>query len=50
MIEFAGIKFRNPFVVASSPLTVKPFLLKQAYDCGAAAASTKLTLIKQPFY
>jgi len=50
MIEFAGIKFRNPFVVASSPLTVKPFLLKQAFDCGAAAASTKLTLIKQPFY
>ncbi len=50
MIEFAGIKFRNPFVVASSPLTAKPFLLKQAYDCGAAAASTKLTLIKQPFY
>ncbi len=50
MIEFAGIKFRNPFVVASSPLTAKPFLLKKAYDCGAAAASTKLTLIKQPFY
>lgn len=50
MIEFAGIQFRNPFVVASSPLTVKPFLLKNAYDAGAAAASTKLTLIKQPFY
>ncbi len=50
MIEFAGLRFRNPFVVASSPLTVKPFLLKQAYDCGAAAASTKLTLIKQSFY
>ncbi len=50
MIDFAGIRFRNPFVVASSPLTVKPFLLKRAYDCGAAAASTKLTLIKQSFY
>lgn len=50
MIEFAGIKFRNPFVVASSPLTAKPHLLKRAYDMGAAAASTKLTLIKQPFY
>ncbi len=50
MIEFAGIRFRNPFVVASSPLTVKPFLLQQAYDSGAAAASTKLTLIKQSFY
>jgi len=50
VIEFAGIKFRNPFVVSSSPLTVKPFLLKRAYDFGAAAASTKLTFIKQPFY
>jgi len=48
--EFAGLRFRNPFVVASSPLTVKPFLMKKAYDCGAAAASTKLTLIKQSFY
>jgi dihydropyrimidine dehydrogenase (NAD+) subunit PreA len=50
LIEFAGCKFRNPFVVASSPLTVKPFLMKKAYDCGAAAASTKLTLVKQSFY
>jgi dihydropyrimidine dehydrogenase (NAD+) subunit PreA len=50
VIDFAGVKFRNPFVVASSPLTVKPFLLKRAYDFGAAAASTKLTFIKQPFY
>lgn len=50
MIEFAGIQFRNPFVVASSPLTAKPHLLKRAWDNGAAAASTKLTLIKQPFY
>jgi dihydropyrimidine dehydrogenase (NAD+) subunit PreA len=49
VIEFAGIKFRNPFVVASSPLTVKPELLKKAEDYGAAAASTKLTFIKQPF-
>ena len=50
MIEFAGINFRNPFVVASSPLTAKAHLLKEAYEQGAAAASTKLTLIKQPFY
>jgi dihydropyrimidine dehydrogenase (NAD+) subunit PreA len=50
VIEFAGLRFRNPFVVASSPLTVKPFLMKKAYDHGAAAASTKLTLIKQSFY
>ncbi len=50
MIEYCGVKFRNPFVVASSPLTVKPFLMKQAWDNGAAAASTKMTLIKQRFY
>ena len=50
MIEYAGIRFRNPFIVASSPLTVKPFLLKKAWDFGAAGASTKLTLVKQRFY
>ena len=49
MIEFAGYKFENPFVVASSPLTVRPELLKKAEDYGAAAVSTKLTFIKQPF-
>lgn len=31
-------------------MTVKPFLLKKAWDNGAAAASTKLTLVKQRFY
>jgi dihydroorotate dehydrogenase subfamily 1 len=49
VIEYAGIEFKNPFVVASSPLTVKPELLKVAEDYGAAAVSTKLTFIKQPF-
>ncbi len=50
MIEYAGVKLRNPFVVASSPLTSKIEWLKQAEEHGAAAASTKLTFIKQPFY
>jgi dihydroorotate dehydrogenase subfamily 1 len=50
MIEFAGYTFKNPFVVASSPLTVKPELLKKAEEFGAAAVSTKLTFLKQPFY
>jgi dihydroorotate dehydrogenase/Pyruvate/2-oxoacid:ferredoxin oxidoreductase delta subunit len=50
MIEFAGLKLKNPFVVASSPLTAKVHLLKQAEEVGAAAASAKLTFIKQPFY
>ncbi|MBE3573672.1 MAG: hypothetical protein IMW95_12135 [Moorella humiferrea] len=49
-LEFAGVKFKNPFVVASSPLTSKIELLKKAEDHGAAAVSTKLTFIKQPFY
>lgn len=50
MLTFAGIKFKNPFVVASSPLTKNLDLLKRAEECGAAAVSTKLTFIKQPFY
>ncbi len=50
MIEFAGVKFKNPFVVASSPLTSNVEVLMAADRAGAAAASTKLTFIKQPFY
>ncbi len=50
MIEFAGVKFKNPFVVASSPLTSTIEVLEGADRAGAAAASTKLTFIKQPFY
>jgi dihydropyrimidine dehydrogenase (NAD+) subunit PreA len=50
MIDFAGVKFKNPFVVASSPLTSNLEVLKAADRAGAAAASTKLTFIKQPFY
>jgi dihydroorotate dehydrogenase subfamily 1 len=49
MIKFAGLNLRNPFVVASSPLTAKPQLLQKAEEFGAAAASVKLTFIKQPF-
>ena len=50
MIEFAGVKFKNPFVVASSPLTNKLEWLKAADEHGAAAVSTKLTFVQQPFY
>jgi dihydroorotate dehydrogenase subfamily 1 len=50
MIRFAGIEFKNPFVVASSPLTSNVAALQAADRAGAAAASTKLTFIKQPFY
>ncbi|SFP82512.1 4Fe-4S binding protein [Caldicoprobacter faecalis] len=50
MLEFAGIKFKNPVVIASSPLTSKIKWLIEAEKHGAAAVSTKLTFIKQPFY
>jgi dihydroorotate dehydrogenase subfamily 1 len=50
VIEFAGVKFKNPFVVASSPLTARLEVLQEADRAGAAAASTKLTFIKQPFH
>jgi dihydroorotate dehydrogenase len=42
VIEFAGIQFKNPFVVASSLLTVKPELLRRADEYGAAAVSVEL--------
>ena len=44
----SGIYYRSPVVVASSPLTDKPDLIKQAEENGAGAASVKLTLLKQP--
>jgi dihydroorotate dehydrogenase subfamily 1 len=50
VIEFAGVEFKNPFVVASSPLTATIDVLQAADQAGAAAASTKLTFIRQPFY
>lgn len=49
MVTYAGVQFKNPFVVASSPLTAKVDLLKRAEEAGAAGASTKLTLLRQPF-
>lgn len=50
MLEFAGLEFKNPYVVASSPLTARVKWLRAAADAGAAAVSTKLTFLKQPFY
>lgn len=48
-IEIGGVKFRNPIVIASSPLTATVYRLKKAEEAGAAAASTKLAFLKQPF-
>ncbi|MFH1084699.1 MAG: 4Fe-4S binding protein [Chloroflexota bacterium] len=50
MLTFAGLPFKNPYVVASSPLTARVKWLRAAAEAGAAAVSTKLTFIKQPFY
>ncbi len=49
MIDFAGIKFKNPFVIASGPITSKVELLKKAEKHGAIAASIKLTIDEQSF-
>jgi len=49
MIKYTGIEFKNPFIVASSPLTRSIYLLKEADEAGAAGVSIKLTFIKQPF-
>lgn len=48
-LELAGIDIKNPIVIASSPLTATVYRLKKAAEYGAAAASTKLAFIRQPF-
>ncbi|HOJ10430.1 MAG TPA: 4Fe-4S binding protein [Clostridiales bacterium] len=50
MINYCNVKFKNPMVIASSPLTSNIDRLIEAEKAGAAAVSTKLTFIKQPFY
>lgn len=50
MLEYAGVKFKNPLVIASSPLTSKIKWLIEADKRDVAAVSTKLTFIQQPFY
>lgn len=50
MIQYCGVEFKNPMVIASSPLTSGIGRLIEAEKAGAAAVSTKLTFIKQPFY
>ena len=48
-VEYAGIKLKNPFVVASGPPATVERLVR-AEDGRAAAVSVKLTFVKQPFY
>lgn len=49
-VDFAGLKLKNPFVIASSELTNKIEKIKIAEDNGASAISTKLTFLKVPLY
>jgi len=50
VVEYAGLKLKNPIIIASSPLTAKVHLMRKCAESGAAGASAKLTFIKQPFY
>jgi dihydropyrimidine dehydrogenase (NAD+) subunit PreA len=49
-VEFAGLKLKNPFIIASSELTNKLDKIKIAEENGASAVSTKLTFLKVPLY
>lgn len=48
--DYAGLKLKNPFVVASGPPGATVDRLVRAEDAGVAAVSVKLTFTKQPFY
>lgn len=49
-VDFAGLKLKNPFIIASSELTNKVEKIKWAEENGASAVSTKLTFLKVPLY
>jgi dihydroorotate dehydrogenase/NAD-dependent dihydropyrimidine dehydrogenase PreA subunit len=49
VINYAGIEFKNPFVVASGPASATIDQVKMAEDCNAAGVSVKLTFSKVPF-
>ena len=48
-VEAAGVKFRNPFVVASGPTTMLISQLKRAAEAGWGGASCKLTFDPPPY-
>ncbi|RJR39567.1 MAG: hypothetical protein C4576_21165 [Desulfobacteraceae bacterium] len=50
MINFCGLKLKNPFVVAAGPVTNTIEKLRRAEEFGAAAVSTKLTFLKKPIH
>ncbi|MEG2858118.1 MAG: tRNA-dihydrouridine synthase, partial [Clostridia bacterium] len=48
-VEIGGVKFRNPFYVASGPTTKSVEQLKVIEECGWGAASIKLTIDPAPY-
>lgn len=48
-VELSGIKFKNPFYVASGPTTKSLKQLKRIEETGWAAASIKLTIDPAPY-
>lgn len=46
-IDYAGINFENPFILASSPATANAEMITRAFEAGWAGAVTK-TLIREP--
>ncbi len=49
MVKFAGLELKNPFVVASGPLTADIEQIKLAEKYGAAAVSIKQVMTRQTF-
>jgi dihydroorotate dehydrogenase subfamily 1 len=49
-VNFAGLRLKNPFIVASSELTNTVEKIKLAQKYGASAVSTKLCFLQIPFY
>ena len=48
-VNCGGLKLKNPIMIASSPLTAKLSLLKEAEEHGAAGAAIKHTMMSQRF-
>lgn len=48
-VNLGGLRMKNPIMIASSPLTARLDLLKQAEENGAAAVSVKHTMMSQRF-
>ena len=48
-VEYAGIKFRNPFYVSSGPTTMTVEQLQRISETGWGGASLKLTIDPEPY-